>query len=293
MAFTFVKGYRDNPIVRESLFSMARAVFGIQFNRWYGMGYWTDKYIPYSYYDGERVIANVSVNRIGLLMEGVERRGVQIGTVMVHPDFRGKGLSRSLMERVLADFEGIYDVMYLFANQSVLDYYPKFGFAQKKETLFSLPFLGSCGVSSRRIRKLNMEDVRDRELLFEMAKKRIPVSSMFSATGTEELLMFYCLNVFKHCIFYLEGEECIAIYEKEAGELQLFDLISSNHLDLSSILEKIAGEETEKVVFHFTPEDASLAFETNTYSGSEAMFFRTACGISLPSKFKHPITAQA
>ncbi|WP_316568282.1 GNAT family N-acetyltransferase [Neobacillus sp. YIM B06451] len=292
MAFRFVKGYRQDPVLRESFFSLARSIFGIQFNRWYEMGFWTDKYIPYSYCDGENIIANVSVNRIGLVMDGVERRGLQIGTVMVHPDFRGLGLSRRLMEFVLDDFEGKYDVMYLFANQSVLDFYPKFGFVQKKEFLFSLSFKRSGEISAL-IRKLNMEDVRDRQFLFQFAKRRIEVSRRFTATDTQELLMFYCLNVFSHCIYYLEDEECIAIYEEDAGELQLFDLISISRVDLHSIVAKIAGEKTEKIIFHFMPEDVGLRFESHTYQGNETLFVRMAEGVCLPEKFKHPLTAQA
>ncbi|WP_409275288.1 GNAT family N-acetyltransferase [Neobacillus sp. SCS-31] len=292
MAFTFVKGYREDPVLRESFFSLARSVFGIRFDRWYEMGFWTDKYIPYSYSDGENIIANVSVNRIGLVMDGVERRGLQIGTVMAHPDFRRQGLSRRLMEFVLDDFEGMYDVMYLFANQSVLDFYPKFGFVQKKEFLFSLPYRRHREASGL-IRKLNMEDVRDRQFLFQFAKRRVQVSQRFAAIDTEELLMFYCLNVFSHCIYYLEDEECIAIYEEEAGELQLFDLIGISLVDLHSIVAKIAGKNTERIVFHFTPEDVGLPVESDTFQGSETLFVRTAEGVFLPEKFKHPLTAQA
>ncbi|WP_181884379.1 GNAT family N-acetyltransferase [Neobacillus piezotolerans] len=291
MELRFVKGYREDAALRESFFSLARQVFGIQFDSWYENGYWTGKYIPFSYCLGERVVANVSVSRIGLLIEGEERRGIQIGTVMVDPEFRGRGLSGKLMERVLAEFEREYDLMYLFANHSVLDFYPKFGFTRKEEHIFSLPFKRKAG-SGQLGRFLDMGDERDRQLLFQLAKRRRPISSTFAATGTEELLMFYCLNVFKDCIYYFEEEEWVGIFEEQEGELHLYDLIGGSLPDITSILARIAGEETRRIIFHFTPE-AGLPFDLSTHAGSEIMFVRAAEGLVLPEKIKHPITSQA
>lgn len=292
MEFTFVKGYRDNPFLRESFFSLARGVFGIRFDGWFEKGYWTNKYIPYSYCVGEKVIANVSISRISLVIEGALKRGLQIGTVMVHPDFRGRGLSGKLMEMVLAEYEGKYDLLYLFANDSVLDFYPKFGFVRKEEHLFSLPYSGKAGAGGL-ARKLDMDDARDRHLLFKLAKRRLPVSGTFAATGTEELLMFYCLNVFKDCIYFFANEECIAIYEEEEGELQLYDFFGNSSISLPSMLAKIAGQKTKRIVFHFTPEECGLPIAASAYSGSDTLFVRTAKGLTLPEKFKHPITSQA
>lgn len=41
-------------------------------------------------------------------------------------NYRGRGLSRQLMEHIMATYEDI--PMYLSANESVLDFYPRFGF---------------------------------------------------------------------------------------------------------------------------------------------------------------------
>jgi predicted GNAT family N-acyltransferase len=47
--------------------------------------------------------------------------------VTTHPDYRGKGLSARLVNKVLEEYENKYDYMYLFANESVLDFHLKFG----------------------------------------------------------------------------------------------------------------------------------------------------------------------
>ena len=47
---------------------------------------------------------------------------------MTRPGHRGRGLARRLMEEVLRDWSGRCDGMFLFANGTVLDFYPRFGF---------------------------------------------------------------------------------------------------------------------------------------------------------------------
>jgi transposase len=53
------------------------------------------------YIDHDEVIANVSVSELQMLIEGQEVSALQIGTVMTHPEYRGKGLARKLMECVI------------------------------------------------------------------------------------------------------------------------------------------------------------------------------------------------
>jgi predicted N-acetyltransferase YhbS len=70
----------------------------VDFEKWYQFGFWNNTYVCYSYIDQNEVIANVSVNKLDILIDGKESKTLQIGTVMTRPDYRGNGLSKSLME---------------------------------------------------------------------------------------------------------------------------------------------------------------------------------------------------
>lgn len=61
---------------------------------------------------------------------------------MMHPDYRNQGLSGKLMNHIIEVYEQEYNFIYLFANESVLDFYPKFGFEKVQESSFSLKFSG-------------------------------------------------------------------------------------------------------------------------------------------------------
>lgn len=148
MPYRFVtcKQIRESAALRESFFSLARSTFDIDFSPWHAGGFWGERYIPYALAEGDRVVSNVSVNVLDVLYDGAPRRYVQLGTVMSDPAFRGSGLARRLMEAVLADWREKCDMLYLYANDTALDFYPKFGFERAVEHAQTLRLRPATGV---------------------------------------------------------------------------------------------------------------------------------------------------
>lgn len=60
--YTFLVGYQDLQIYRSAFNKLVDKVFNISFEAWYQAGYWHKKYIPYTLFDGDKAVANVSVN---------------------------------------------------------------------------------------------------------------------------------------------------------------------------------------------------------------------------------------
>lgn len=52
---------------------------------------------------------------------------------MTDENYRKKGLNRILMEKVLSEWKSKCDMIYLYANDSVLDFYLKFGIVPVEE----------------------------------------------------------------------------------------------------------------------------------------------------------------
>lgn len=53
---------------------------------------------------------------------------------MTHPDNRHLGLAAKLMKHIIEKYEKDYDFIYSFANDTVLEFYPKFDFGQVQES---------------------------------------------------------------------------------------------------------------------------------------------------------------
>ncbi|HBU80992.1 MAG TPA: GNAT family N-acetyltransferase [Paenibacillus sp.] len=288
----FMKNYKNNEALRKSFFELAVNTFEINFENWYQQGFWGERYIPFSFVDGDQVIANVSVNILEFIIHGEKKKAIQIGTVMTHPDYRGKGLSARLMNKVLEEYENKYDYMYLFANESVLDFYPKFGFKPVEEHLFSMNYTAKKSPEPANIQKLDVTNAEDLRLIHKFASERLPVSQHFATNHAQSIFMFYCLNVFSDDIYYLENENVIVIYKKEKHNIDLFDLVSLNKIHMTDILHQIADEDTEKITFHFTPDATDHIVLKSTIT-NDGLFVKTPGENIYPVHVKYPITSIA
>ncbi|GHH99311.1 GNAT family N-acetyltransferase [Neobacillus kokaensis] len=288
----FIKNYKENDQYRESFFELANSVFGLNFASWYENGFWGDRYVPFSYADGKKIVANVSVNILDMIIDGKQHHALQIGTVMTHPDYRDQGLSKRLMNKVLEDYKDSNDFMYLFANDSVLDFYPKFGFEKVPEYQYWTTFLSS----ERPIEVLRKLDVSNRDdllFIYSFALDRIPVSNHFATSNSQGILMYHCLNVFPNEVYYHNSENAIVIFNKSGNEIEIFDIISKAPVNIQNIFVDLAGEGRSKVIFHYTPDYEGLVYERNRIQGGGTLFVKTNGDYCYPEGLKHPVTSEA
>jgi len=247
--YDFIKDIKDDDQVRKSFNRLAQEIFGLSFEQWYKNGYWGNDYIPYVLLDGDKVVANVSVNIINTRWHNQAKLYIQLGTVMTDKKYRGKGLSRWLMEKVLEDWKDKSHAIYLFANDSVLDFYPKFGFEKAIEYQYSK------AISKRvvNVKKLDMSLAQDIELLLDAYKYSNPFSALPMENNTG-LLMFYCSQLMKENVYYIEEYKAVVIAEHEAEKLICHDVYCPGECSLDDILCTMANENTEKVILGFTPK---------------------------------------
>ena len=107
MRITIEKRIRQTPSLRADFFELTRTVFGLDFEKWYQAGDWTDRYLPYAAAVDGTLVANVSANLIDISFRGEKRRYIQIGAVMTAPAYRQRGFSRMLLEELLSDAPGL------------------------------------------------------------------------------------------------------------------------------------------------------------------------------------------
>ncbi|WP_286228760.1 GNAT family N-acetyltransferase [Neobacillus mesonae] len=290
----FIKNYKDNHQLRESFFELANSIFGLDFVSWYENGFWGKRYIPFSFADGNSIIANVSVNILDFIIQGTQHRAVQIGTVMKHPDYRNKGLSKRLMNKVLEDYKDSFDFMYLFANDFVLDFYPKFGFEKVQEYQYWSTFHSSAEAGAKnKLRKLNVSNRTDLAFIYSFAIDRIPVSNTFATSNSQGILMYHCLNVFPNEIYYHETEKAIVIFNKNENAFEIFDIISKTPVNIQNVLEDLAGEGSCKVIFYYTPDYEGMTYEIIPVQDGGTLFVKTNENHCYPERVKHPVTSEA
>jgi GNAT superfamily N-acetyltransferase len=293
MQLKLIKDYKNIPEYRLSLNALAGKVFGIEFERWYQLGFWNDCYVCYSFVDGERVVANVSASRLDLLWRGERFRAVQIGAVMTDPEYRGRGLAAQLMNTVLDEYEAGCDVVYLFANATVLDFYPKFGFALVRESRFTGEITEKSGDYGA-ARKLDLANDVDFNLLRRLIRERQPFSGVLDVDLVADILAWHCLYRYADHLYYLADPDLVALCRVEAGALHLYDVIGKEKPEsLQPILKSLAPEGICKVVFHFTPDFADVRLQCRPAESTGDAFFIKSPTLCLTGEFLYPFTAQA
>lgn len=265
MNYRLEKNVMQNDTLRNAYNELAEKTFGLNFEVWYQSGYCGNTHIPYTLFDGKKAVSNVSVNCMEVAWQGKVRKYVQLGTVMTDPEYRNQNLSRYLMEEVLRDWKDKVDTIFLFANQSVLDFYPKFGFERQAQYQYSISIeaAGRKRGEERSIKKVNLENLYEVEklnienpghlkLLEKCYQKGNPFSKLQTVNGFG-LLMFYCGSFLKDCIYYIPEMDAVVIAEKEKENLYCLDIFCEAGKDLNRILAAVATEEISRIVFQFTP----------------------------------------
>ncbi|MCT6924811.1 GNAT family N-acetyltransferase [Metasolibacillus sp.] len=260
--YEFIKDYCHNESIRESFNELAMKIFELDFRPWYERGYWNEQYVPYSFIDNGKVIANASINKMTVVIDGEKYSAIQIGTVMTDESYRSQGLSRKLMQHVMDEYEAQCDFMFLFANETVLDFYPKFGFTRIDESEFSLDLeKNPIEVRDTKLKQLTIEN--DSALLEKFAQNRFINSNMLDVENNANLLMFYFTIPFKEAIFYIEDLETIVLMEEEEGTLHIFDIIALDAPNMEAILASVVKVTTKKVICYFTMENMPAITKPN------------------------------
>ncbi len=251
MDYILNKNVRQDKILRKSFFQLAKDTFDISFEEWYEKGFWTDKYIPYSIIDNNKVISNVSINIMNIEYNKIVKKYIQIGTVMTHKDYRNKGLSKYLLNTILEAYKNKVDGIYLFANDTVLNFYPKFNFIKENEYEY---YINVKKANSENFRKLDINKHEDIKILKQCYEKSNPFSKVNSINNFE-FLMFYCTSIVKDYIYYCEKYNLVCIIDNKE-DIICYDIFGNNHnLTLENILANFVIEEEQKVILGFTPQD--------------------------------------
>ncbi len=247
--FTIVKNYRTTDTLRASFNKLTNETFVFDFNDWYNNGYWNDNYIPYSIIIDNEIIANVSVNIMNFNDNGIIRHFIQLGTVMTKPEYRNKGLIRTLMNEIEKDYPYVGGT-FLFANDEVLEFYKKFGFTEADEYQYSKNVTITNEASAV---KAPMNDKSDWDKVKASIDESTP-NGAFELVGNSDLNMFYLASFMKDSV-YKVGDS-IVVADKDGSELKIHGVFSKEPADLESVINSF-GSEVKTVKLCFTPKNTA------------------------------------
>lgn len=251
--YTIISDFMDNEKYRLSFNKLSMDTFQIDAETWHKKDLYYNKCDFFSCLHEDEVVAAISVNKMDLIVEGQKKTALQLSGIMTHSDHRNKGLSASLINHIIEKYENDYDIIYLFARDSVLNFYTKFGFKQIIEGAYELD-TNQVTRKDSLIKKLKTDDENDCNTILRIIQNRQPVSKKLGVINDLWPLHLFCMYVHNQDMYYLEDEDTIVIATRENDCVHIYDVLSLTPFDLDNIIEKIVTPEDKKIEFHFIPE---------------------------------------
>lgn len=278
-----VKDYRDNKELRDSFNELAKKVFNLSFEEWYQNGFWKENYNPVSIVIEGKVVSNVSVNKCNMNYNGNILKLLQLGTVMTAPEYRGNGYVRILMDEIMKEYEGKVDGIYLYANDSVLDFYPKFGFVTKPEFQYSKHVINTATDVTENI---PMETSEDWVKMVDIIKNR-PQCGNMTMNGNEGLFMFYLSQFMKENVYYVNSIDTYVVAEVYGDTLMLHAIFGEASID--DVITSF-GSNISNVILFFTPIDKT-GYEEKKVDEEDTTFFVKGKAFELLGDYKFMLQA--
>lgn len=262
-----IKNYRNNNNLRNSFNELAEITFGINFESWYQNGFWNDLYIPYSIIKNNDIIANVSVNLIDIRGNEGTMHLIQLGTIMTKQEYRNQGLIRKIMNEIKKDFDGRIDGMFLFANDEVINFYPKLGFEKENEFQYSKQVNNT---EKATIKHTPMKRKEEWNVLVQAIKSNKFCGS-FDMTNNSDLIMFYVSNFMQENIYYNDELNAYVIAEIDNDNLLIHNIFADSQIELDKIITSF-GNNIKSVTLGFVPKDTS-GYEVNELKEEDTTLF--------------------
>lgn len=282
MDYQYRKGYQTDSDLMKSYFEFTESVFRFSLADWKQAGKWDEKYVPHSLVADGRVIANASASIMELQILGKTIPAVQLGSVGVLSEYRGSGLSRVIMEKILEEYRHI-PVIFLFANHKVLDFYPKFGFRRVDEIIPQI-YVPQAVAQTGEAVKIDLESADLNRLL----KAKLQHSAVVDARGNSQVYWYHLMYNYRDRLYYIKERDVVLIAKYQDDCVVISDILSAAPVTLDELAGYIIKPGINRVRFDFTPDWLVQDYDTIPNEG-EVMYVYGDFPQDID--FKFPVTA--
>ncbi len=271
----------------DPFFVAVEAIFGCgeTFRRWAQMGGWNDSYEVFALRNDRQLVSIIGAMEMHFLFGGVEHGGAQLGAVGTLPDFCGKGLSRHLMKRVLAEYSAPEKPVILFANDTVLDFYPRFGFRPVAQKRFMLA--RSLQPAVRPIRRLDLAIRADRALLADYCARAASIKDEFAARDYFPIMLWNLIQNPRHVVL-TDDLAAVLVVSRVNQWLIVHDVYAPSVFDLMPVLASTIDAPVEGIEFCFNPGEGLAAMTVKVEKYSEDPCFLLWNGRLAPGNYRFP-----
>jgi len=266
----------DDKGYQERLNRLLKPIF-LDFKFWYDLRLWDSNYESYSIMENDEIVSNICVYKTEVLLYGKRYQALSVGAVATAEAYRGKGYARRIMEHIIGKYPDM--PMYLSANETVLDFYPRFGFERVVEHLPVANYRIDNDLLAHMIRF-------DNPKVWEYVYNRKNFSSVLDCENTASINLFHIyLAPLKECIYEIPELQTMVIAEQERDVLRIAGVFSLAEIAFSDLVKYLPFRNVSVIEFGFMPCWKDLEYEMRAVE-TDPLFVRgVRCD---PGKVKFP-----
>ncbi|MBE0695584.1 MAG: GNAT family N-acetyltransferase [Anaerolineaceae bacterium] len=246
-----INQFNSSSEYRAQLNDLLNEAFNLSLERWFSSWGWPVDYTCFSLIEDDHILANASVYRMDLLINGAEQEWLQLGGVATRKERRGEGLSRKLLEAVLAHY--LEKPFFLCANEHVLDFYPRFGFQRIpswQPVLETRRLPVRLGQMHGEMRQMQLSNPRVKEYL----TGRRCFSGFFDCTNAVPINWFYLLEEYAGCIYEIPAMQTLLVAKQKGSTLNLLGVWPRQPLTFRELAPVLGFSGVNAIHFGFQPD---------------------------------------
>lgn len=234
--------------------------FEFSFDKWQDKNVWNDDYELYSIIENGTMLANISVYKMKMIINGEKRDYLQFGSVATRKEYRGKGLSKKLMEHIFSIYPDT--PCFLHGGDSVVEFYPQFGF---KTISYKQPYIKCKLKNSGEMIKLDITNPKVDKYL----KERTQYSKVFDCTNQYAINWFHLLYGHENNIYEIPQLEVMIIAYQQEDKLTICDIVSSRTVSFEKIVPYLCFEGVDFIEFGFNPDWLGIEYDMKEYRNED------------------------
>lgn len=274
MRISFSNG--DDKTYQRMLNNLLKDIF-LDFQFWYDLGLWDKNYESYSIIKDGEIVSNICLYKSEIVFNQKRFTALSVGAVATKQEFRGRGLSRILMEHIIKKYQGI--PMYLSANDGVVDFYPRFGFRRVFEKLPVCELDINNDIIPNRVKS-------DDPKVWDYVYNRINYSDRLDCLNTKSINMFHLrLGYLNDSIYEIPELKTLVIAEQVESTLELIGVFSLVDLSFGELVKFLPFKNVNKVEFGFMPYWSDIKYSMHNYDTDPIFVRNISCDLG---EFKFP-----
>jgi predicted N-acetyltransferase YhbS len=252
---------------------------------WRDRGGWTTDYEVFALLDGDRIVSTIGRTRMQLVNNGRALAGYQLGAVATLPHYRGRGLARSLMDEIVGELDHPDQPVILYANDSVVDFYPRFGFRRvaQKQSVAEV----SMAPAKMPAARFDPDDATQRSKLRNLFGRATPIRGPLSAANYYGIALWH-LSGSSISAFWLPEFDALVAATAKNERLIVHDVIAVRPFDLSAALPQLIDRPVTRIEFCFDTQDWWATARVSRLDDSDEPLFVRGASASIVGPVRLP-----